>query len=308
MAEEKKTTLIAVDHGFSHIKTVDEIFETAITPIDEPISGKNVLQIGPKYYRIGGRRIDVLEDKTATDEFRLLTYVAIARQLAHLNTKKAGITLAVGLPIGRLAKEKAAFKKYLASPKEVHFHYSESAYVITIENVFVFPQCYGAVANLIPEMQSEEVVVDIGSWTIDTLYITRHTPDESRCGSDPNGLIPCFRRIDEECMKQYNTKLGETLIVDVIRGSAKGVEDKYITLIRDNLTRYTKNVFHVLREMGIRVKTTPITFTGGGALLMKKYAGLKDKNISYIDDIRANARGYDALARAFLKGRGIACL
>ena len=108
-------------------------------------------------------------------------------------------------------------------------------------------------------------------------------------------------------MKQYNTKLGETLIEDVIRGSAKGVEDKYITLIRDNLTRYTKNVFHVLREMGIRVKTTPITFTGGGALLMKKYAGLKDKNISYIDDIRANARGYDELARAYLKSRNIIC-
>ena len=33
MAEGKQTTLIAIDHGFSHIKTVDEIFETAISRI-----------------------------------------------------------------------------------------------------------------------------------------------------------------------------------------------------------------------------------------------------------------------------------
>ncbi len=307
MADEKKTTLIAIDHGFSHIKTVDEIFEAAISRIDEPISGKDVLQIGSRCYRIGGRRLDVLDDKTATDDFRLLTYVAIARQLDHLNIKKADITLAVGLPIGRLAKEKAAFKKYLSNPPEIHFHYSESAYIIRIEDIYVFPQCYGAVAPLIPKMRSEEVVVDIGSWTIDTLFISHHTPDESRCGSDPNGIIPCMRKIDEECMRQYNTKLGESLIVDVIRGQTQGVDDKYVALIRDNLTRYAKNVFHVLREMGIQVKTTPITFIGGGAALMKKYAGLKGKNYHFIEDLRANARGYDELARAYLKSRNIIC-
>ena len=307
MAENRKTTLIAVDHGFSHIKTVDEVFETAITPIDEPISGKDVLQIGSRYYRIGGRRIDVLEDKTSTDDFRLLTYVAIARQLARLNTKKADVTLAVGLPIGRMAKEKAGFREYLSNPTEVRYHYSESAYIIRINDVYVFPQCYGAVAHLIPQMRSEEVVVDIGSWTIDTLFISHHVPDESRCGSDPNGLIPCMRKIDEECMRLFNTKLGESLIVDVICGQAKGVEDRYISLIRENLSRYTMSVFHVLREMGIQVRTTPITFIGGGATLMKKYSGIKEKNISYIEDIRANARGYDELARAYLKSRGIIC-
>ena len=42
MAEGKQTTLIAIDHGFSHIKIVDEIFETAISRIylqQAPITG-----------------------------------------------------------------------------------------------------------------------------------------------------------------------------------------------------------------------------------------------------------------------------
>lgn len=97
-----------------------------------------------------------------------------------------------------MAKEKDDFRKYLSNPSEIRFHYSETVYIVKIDDVFVFPQCYGAVANLIPRMQLEEVVVDIGSWTIDTLYISRHLPDETRCGSDPNGLIPCMRRINEE--------------------------------------------------------------------------------------------------------------
>ena len=307
MAEGKQTTLIAIDHGFSHIKTVDEIFETAISPIDEPLSRKDVLQVGSNYYRVGGRRIDVLDDKTATDDFKLLSYVAIARQLTRQNVKKADVTLAVGLPIGRLAKEKSAFKEYLSDPKEIRYHYSESAYIIRIEDVYVFPQCYGAIAPLIPQMRSEEVVVDIGSWTIDTLFITHHVPDESRCGSDPNGLIPCMRKIDEECMRRYNTKLGETLIIDVICGRTQGVDDCYVNLIRENLVRYTKNVFHVLKEMGIQVMTIPITFIGGGATLMKRYAGIRSNNIRFVEDLRANAKGYDELARAYLKSHGIRC-
>ena len=137
----------------------------------------------------------------------------------------------------------------------------------------------------------------------DFIYLTLTQNDNTEVGT----VLRKTRRITFDGDAIVVDK-GETLIVDVIKGTAKGVDDKYVSLIRANLTRYTQNVFHVLKEMGIRVKTTPITFTGGGALLMKKYAGLKDKNISYIDDIRANARGYDALARAFLKGRGITCL
>ena len=91
--------------------------------------------------------------------------------------KKATVLLGVGLPIGRLAKEKDAFRRYLSEPKEVRFHFSGKAYIVTISDVIVFPQCYGAVAHRIPQMKSEEVIVDIGSWTIDTLKIVNHHPE-----------------------------------------------------------------------------------------------------------------------------------
>lgn len=306
MAHETIITPISIDHGFSHIKTVDEVFPTAIAEVDIPISNDNILQIGDAYYRAGGKRIDVLEDKTSTDSFRLLTYVAIAKYLERRGIKKATVYLAVGLPIGRLAKEKDAFKQYLSEPKEVKFRFSGKAYIVTIENVIVFPQCYGAVASRIPQMKSEEVVVDLGSWTIDTLRIVGQMPDETGCGSDPNGLIPCMKKIDEECMRLYNTKIGEHIIEEIMMTGHADIDDCYKEVIEKELKKYVTSVYRSLREMGINVKTTPITFVGGGAPLMKRYMGETGKNIHSVEDVKANATGYDLLLKSYLKSRGIA--
>jgi len=93
LAQETILTPVAVDHGFSHIKTASEIFPTAIAKVDIPITSENILQIGEDYYRVGGRRIDVLEGKTQTESFKLLTYVAIAKHLEARNVKKATVIL-----------------------------------------------------------------------------------------------------------------------------------------------------------------------------------------------------------------------
>ena len=306
MSKENVIIPIAIDHGYSHMKTKDDIFPTGVAAIDEPISYENVLEVGGKCYRIGGARMDVLEDKTQTDDFLFLTYAAIAMALERKCLKKAKVILAVGLPIGRLAREKEAFKKYLMRNPEVKFFYGKKAYVVTIENVIVFPQCYGAVAELLPTMKAEELIVDIGSWTVDTLMIINHSPDESRCGSDPNGLITCMRKIDEECVRRFNTKVGESIIREVMIKGDADVDREYVEVIEKALTRYSKSIFHIIRETGVAVKTTPITFVGGGATLMRRYAGLdSQRNIRYIEDVRANARGYDMLLRTILKQKGV---
>ncbi len=50
--------------------------------------------------------------------------VAIAIEMDRLDLKKARVILAVGLPIGRLAKEKESFRQYLMSPKDVKCRFS----------------------------------------------------------------------------------------------------------------------------------------------------------------------------------------
>ena len=48
------------------------------------------------------------------------------------------------------------------------------------------------------------------------------------------------------------------------------------------------------------MKLTPIIFVGGGATVMKHYGGLTQNNISYLEDIRANAQGYEYLGNVYL--------
>lgn len=59
---------------------------------------------------------------------------------------------------------------------------------------------------------------------------------------------------------------------------------EYIDNIKREIEKYTKSIFRIIVENGVNVKTTPITFVGGGVGLIKKYAGLNQRNISY--DVR----------------------
>ena len=52
------------------------------------------------------------------------------------------------------------------------------------------------------------------------------------------------------------------------------------------------------------MQLTPITFVGGGATVMKLFGSYAGDNISYIEDVCANAEGYEFLAEvALMKDR-----
>ena len=62
-----------------------------------------------------------------------------------------------------------------------------------------------------------------------------------------------------------------------------------------------QKVYNSIREFSYNLKTTPIVFVGGGAVVMKNFSNHEAKNISYILDVKANARGYEQLAIMGLK-------
>jgi plasmid segregation protein ParM len=293
--------VIGIDHGWSHMKTKHHCFVSGISEIEsEPIVYEHILEYNGKFYRIGGERLKVQDDKVSNENYYLLTLPAIGLEMKSRGVNQAHVVLAVGLPIGRFGAEKRAFINYLSKNRMVNFRYEKRKYTVYIERVLVYPQCYGAIVGKLPEMNGQEFVVDIGSWTVDTLKVIDRSPDESSSGSDQNGIITCMRKIEEQCVKQKNTKIDEYAIREVMIKGDSNLDREYIDLIKDELVRYTKSVFRIIAEHGINVKTTPITFVGGGAALMKRYGGIEQRNISYIEDIRANAIGYETLASLYL--------
>ena len=263
---ENKIEVIGIDHGWSGMKTVHEVFTSGCKEIStEPAFTGNLLEFGGKYYKIGSRRLEVKDTKVTDENYYMLTLAAVAKELKIRGRKTARVLLAVGLPLTRFGDEKKDFIAYLSKAKEVSFTFEKERYHISIENVCVYPQCYAAVVDRIDKFPERQL-----------------------------------QQINKECMRQLNAEVDEYDIQKVMANGVGDLPDKYQEIIKKEIRSYCQKIYHNLRELGYNMDLTQIIFVGGGAGVMKRFGGLEQKNIQYIEDVRANAKGYEMLGNAYL--------
>ena len=148
-----KLEVIGIDHGWSMMKTISQVFVTGVKEITTtPALFGDVLEYEGKFYKVGTVRQEVKDTKVEDDSFYLLTLAAVAKELKRRGLAEAKVFLAVGLPLTRFGAEKNDFIKYLTKNKRVSFKYENEPYHIEIDDVAVFPQCYAAVVDKIPTM------------------------------------------------------------------------------------------------------------------------------------------------------------
>lgn len=288
-----KLEVIGIDHGWSMMKTISQVFVTGVKEITTtPALFGDVLEYEGKFYKVGTVRQEVKDTKVEDDSFYLLTLAAVAKELKRRGLAEAKVFLAVGLPLTRFGAEKNDFIKYLTKNKRVNFKYENESYHIEIDDVAVFPQCYAAVVDKIPTMAKKTLIVDIGSWTIDIMPVINKSPDESKCVTIPKGLITCMRSINEQCVRQLNGEVDESEIQNIMRYGRSDIDDEYFAIIKAEIEDFVDKVYNSIREFGYNLKTTPIVFVGGGAVVMKNFGSHDAKNIFYNLDVKANARGY----------------
>lgn len=298
----KHIEVIGVDHGWSGMKTVSQVFTSGVKEITtEPAFSHNVVEYNGSYYRVGGKRLEVRDLKVGNENYYILTLAAVAKELNRRGMRNATILLSVGLPLTRFGAEKQDFIDYLSKDKEVTFRYDNEQYRVKIARVSVFPQCYAAVADRMKILPKRVVVVDIGSWTIDIMPIENSAPNEAECITIREGLIKCMRTINDECMRQYGIELSEEDIQEVmIYGKNEKLPEKYMEIVKDCLQVYVEKVYNMLLEHGYNLEVTECVFVGGGAGVVKRYGKCSGRNIHYIDDVKANAKGYEFLGKIYL--------
>ena len=77
---------IGVDHGYAAMKTAHCSFPSGLAEYEhEPYTQKNVLCYDGKYYVVGSGRQPLQKDKTADENYYLLTLAAIAKEIAYRN-------------------------------------------------------------------------------------------------------------------------------------------------------------------------------------------------------------------------------
>lgn len=295
--------VIGIDHGWSMMKTASQVFVTGIKEITTtPALFADTLEYEGRYYKVGTTRQEVKDTKVEDDSFYLLTLAAVAKELQKRGLNDAKVFLAAGLPLTRFGAEKNDFIKYLTKNKRVSFKFENEPYHIEIVDVAVFPQCYAAVVDKIPAMAKKTLIVDIGSWTIDIMPVVNKSPDESKCVTIPRGLITCMRSINEQCVRQLNGEVDESEIQNIMRYGRSDIDAAYFQIIKAEIEDFVEKVYNSIREFGYNLKTTPIVFVGGGAVVMKNFSNYDAKNITYNLDVKANAKGYEQLATIGLKG------
>lgn len=264
--------IIGIDHGYYAIKTKQVCFPTGLMRYTyEPYTMQNVLQYGGAYYVCGTGRQTLVKDKTANDNYYLLTLAALAQEIRKRKGERtAKVVLAAGLPLAGFGREKQKFKEYLFRKEQpVRFFYEGERYEIQIEDVKLFPQGYSALA-LYPEYLKDEpsvLLVDIGGWTVDLMRLDNAVPNAATCRSLELGVIRCMDEILEQVRRNTGLSITETQVERILQGKSCSMPAEAVSLIEKQGRLYIEKILSAITEAGFDLRAVPSIFMGGGAAI-----------------------------------------
>ena len=275
--EEMRPVIIGVDHGYGNIKTAHKVFLTGVDRSDEePVVSRNFIRYRDKYYVIGENHMTYQGEKTDSDDFFILTLAAIAEELDVRGFCDANVILAAGLPLAWVSRQKNEFRKYLMQD---------------IDHA--------------GDMAGENMLVDIGNGTMNVMRIVDRKPIEKSVATEKYGVSICMREIRGELSRLYAEDVPESMIEPMLRSGCAGRHDQISEKIRSVATRYTEEIIRRLSIYGFREGLTKLYIIGGGGCLLKNYSDIGDKEgVVFIDDICANAKGFEYLAERKLELKG----
>lgn len=306
--------IISVDHGNKSIKTPSNLFTSGLIKSDSPqgIKSDCVCWNG-KYYTLTEKRISYMRDKTEDERFYVLTLFAIAYELERkgiLETESVlDITLLVGLPPAHYGQLHRRFEDYFFRKREiVDFEFNDRVYSIRINRVVSYTQALAAAITRYGDLRNHAVsyIIDIGGFTVDVLKLRHGKPDLEVVESFEQGVITLYNKITSQCNSQFDMLIEDSDIDEVIKGEPTILPGEVQMLIRGNAQQFLAEFYNFLRERGIDVKSSKCVFAGGGSLLLRNMIerGGKVGFPIFIDNIHANAIGYELLYRSEVSARG----
>lgn len=302
--------LIAVDHGNKQIKTVNcRPFTSGLRESTTQPLGGMVIQYGGRYYSLMDERIPYRRDKSEDERFFILTLFAIAREIEksgeYAPNAVMQVQLAVGLPPAHYGAQYERFERYFAGRGTVSFLFNEKPFSILITDVLCFPQAYAAACTMLQQLCDEPraVVVDIGGFTADYLQIRFGEAQLSACDSLENGVIHLYNQIRSKVNAEFDLRLEESDI-DAILNRRGGYDPVLADVVERQAAGFAGDLFGTLRERGVDLRTGLAIFTGGGAILLRRYLESTGKvgRSLFVTDINANAKGFEQLYQSTKQG------
>ena len=186
--------IIGVDAGYGNMKTARTIYPTGLVAMDtKPFFDGDILEYNGTWYRIGEWHKAYNPDKTADEDFYILTLASIAAELSTEQITEANVYLALGLPTTWTGRQREDYRSYMMRNPDVRFTFNDVLYSIHLTDCIVFPQGYAA---LVPLMDNDKrfnefrqftgtvMMADIGNGTMNIMRLVNGKPNDQHCWTE----------------------------------------------------------------------------------------------------------------------------
>ena len=288
--------IFGIDHGNGNMKGESVCFPCGLVRyVSEPgrFMNEDILEYQGTYYTLSDTKMPFKADKTVDDDYFILTLYALTMEARNKGITLTGkdVVLGIGLPPADYGQQATSFKKYFLDYAKhgITFKMNGKTVSFYLKDVFVSPQNFAAVmcfkASLLKKYRTVNCI-DIGDGTVDLLVIRNGKPDLSVRVSDRSGMAVLRSEISNAIQQNYGIHLDSSVVE--IQRMAENWLQRIINKLHTHVTDF---------------RTNPAVFLGGGSLLLKKQIenSSEFKYVEFIDDVRANAIGYEKLTAARLR-------
>ncbi len=303
--------LISIDHGNKQMKTVNCLpFVSGLAESTTKPFGSDILMYQSRYYTLSNQRIPYKRDKTEDDRFFILTLFGIAQELQAKgiygeNTQR--IQLAVGLPPAHYGAQNQGFIRYFLDRGVIKFTYRDRTHTVYIDDVRCYPQAYAAAATMMDRLVGcpKVLIVDIGGFTADYLMMRSGRADLTVCDSLENGVIILYNQIRKKANSEFDILLDETDVDSILEGKSGIYTPEVVSLVEQMAQGFVNDLANGLRERMLDLMSGKVVFVGGGAIRLRRQIENSGKvgNALFVEDINANAKGYEFLYRMETRSR-----
>ena len=125
--------------------------------------------------------------------------------------------------------------------------------------------------------------------------------DMDYCDSLEKGIITMCNEIISKVNSEYDMLLEEVDVESIIRGKTEFYDEYVVRAVENMVQDYVTDLLNSIRERGVDTKSAYTVFIGGGSILLRRFLEKSDRlgRYLFIDDLCANAKGYDLLYRMY---------
>lgn len=310
MRKHNNFYIISVDAGYGNMKTARTIYPTGLVAMDtKPFFDGDILEYNGAWYRIGEGHKAYNPDKTADEDFYILTLASIAAELSTEQITEANVHLALGLPTTWTGRQREGYRRYMMRNPDVQFVFNDILYRIHLTDCIVFPQGYAA---LVPLMDSDKrfnefrqftgtvMMADIGNGTMNIMRLVNGKPNDQHCWTEVLGVNQCVLTARKQMMDKYGIDMPESVIEQFLRTGAANLAREILDNLTDIVRGYVTGLFDALRVHGYDARLMKLFVMGGGGCLVKNFGKYDPSAVVFVDDLHASAKGYEYMAQGVI--------